>query len=128
MVGAAGSASAVALPENADIAGGVTALDTAAATDTVDTASKSATGLAGEAGSKVTDKAVPAATENVGGTAKKTAPVAQKPPATSPAAAARSQGDAAGATTDVAGETAPAELPGGGLGGGLLGGVPVGGL
>ncbi|MEU6761146.1 ATP-binding protein [Streptomyces sp. NPDC046853] len=97
VVGAAGSASAAELPASPDL-GGVSSLDTAGLGNTVDGASRSATGLAGETGSKAVKKGVPAAGKVVGTGAKTTTPVAQK----AAGDLAGNAGDAVGETTDTA--------------------------
>ncbi|MFI8825857.1 ATP-binding protein [Streptomyces sp. NPDC053431] len=109
VVGAAGSASALdhSIVPTGGLSG-LTALDSAAAGSTVDTASQTATGVVGETGSKAVGTAAPAAGKTLG-----------------------TVGETAGAATESA------EAPTGGAVGslptgdlptnGLMGGLPLGG-
>ncbi|MER7666137.1 ATP-binding protein [Streptomyces sp. NPDC096193] len=105
VVGAAGSASAVDLPQAP--VGSLTALDAEGVTGTLDGAAQKSTEVAGQTGGSAVKKAVPAAGKTVGKTGKTATPVAQK-----------AAGDAAGSAGDVLGETAGGatqSLGGGGL-------------
>ncbi|MET9530660.1 MULTISPECIES: ATP-binding protein [unclassified Streptomyces] len=112
VVGAAGVASAAELPQTPNL-GGVTALDGAGLGNSVDSAARTTTGMAGDAGSKAVKKAVPAAGKTVGAVGKTAAPAAQK-----------AAGDTAGSAGTLVGGTAQ------GVGGGLpsAGKLPVNGL
>ncbi|MFI7503863.1 ATP-binding protein [Streptomyces sp. NPDC049687] len=102
-VGAAGSASAApsTLPAAPDL-GGLTALDGANVGNTVDGATRSTTGLAGDAGGKLVKQAVPTAGKTGGKAVKKAAPAVQK-----------AAGEAAGSAGDVLGDTAKTATKGG---------------
>ncbi|EFH31064.1 conserved hypothetical protein, partial [Streptomyces pristinaespiralis ATCC 25486] len=76
VVGAAGSAGAVELPQAP--VGGLSALDTENVDSTVDGVSKETTKVAGQVGGKTAEKAAPVATKTVGKTAKTATPVATK--------------------------------------------------
>ncbi|MFJ8664971.1 ATP-binding protein [Streptomyces sp. NPDC093600] len=106
VVGAAGSASALdhgLAPTGA--LSGITSVDGAAVGDTVEDASQTTTGLAGQTGGKKVGKAVGKAGETA-------APVAGK--------AAETAGPVAGKATDGAGEVVGGGVP-------SLGGLPIGG-
>ncbi|MEE1756391.1 ATP-binding protein [Streptomyces sp. SP18CS02] len=118
VVGAAGSASAVDLPRSTDL-GGVSALDTGAAGDTVGGASENVTGAVGDTGGTTVKKAVPAAGQTVGKTGKTATPVAQKAAGETAGTTGELVGGAAGAAT----EAAPTDALGGGL---PKTGLPVG--
>ncbi|MFP3988115.1 ATP-binding protein [Streptomyces sp. E11-3] len=108
-VGAAGSASAVELPDTSNL-GGLTQLDGAA--DTLDGATQNVTEMAGEAGGNAVKKAAPTAGKTGGKAVTTAAPVAQ-----------RAAGDVAGSTGEMLGETGETAAKGG-----LMGGLPTGGL
>jgi hypothetical protein len=128
VVGAAGSASALdhgIAPTGA--LSGISSLDGAGVGDTVDGASRTATGVAGDTGGKAVGKGVPAAGKTVGAAGKTATPAAQELAGET----AGSAGEVVGETTDAASETAPST---GALGEGLptggvpsLGGLPIGG-
>ncbi|MET7717536.1 ATP-binding protein [Streptomyces sp. NPDC005407] len=118
VVGAAGSASAVELPQSP--LGGLTALDTDSLGNTVDGAAQKATGTAGDTGAEAVKKTVPAAGKTVGKSGK-----------SAPGTAKEAAGDTAGNAADVVGETAgtATESLGGETAGTAtqsLGGLPVG--
>ncbi|GGW32465.1 ATP-binding protein [Streptomyces lucensis JCM 4490] len=126
-VGAAGSAGAANLPASTPNVGGLTALDGAHVGNTVDGAAQSTTSLAGDAGSRVVDQAVPAAGKAGGGAVKKATPAAQK-------AARDTAGTAGGVLADTASGASRGGLPTDTLSkgrlanGGLAKGVARGGL
>lgn len=102
-VGAAGSASAApsTLPATPNL-GGLTALDATSVATTADGATQHVTGLAGEAGGKAVEQAVPAAGKTGGKAVKKAAPAAQK-----------AAGEAAGSAGAILGDTATTATKGG---------------
>ncbi|MEU8519140.1 ATP-binding protein [Streptomyces sp. NBC_01216] len=120
VVGAAGSASAMdhGLVPTGTLPG-LSTLDGAGLGDAVDSASQTATGVAGDTGGKAVGKAVPAAGKTVGKAGKTAAPAAEK----ATGGAGEVLGKAAGAATESA------EGPAAGMLGGLplAGGLPLGG-
>ncbi|MEV4945175.1 ATP-binding protein [Streptomyces sp. NPDC053755] len=123
VVGAAGSASALdhSLAPTGALSG-ISSLDGAGVGTAVDGASQTATGVAGDTGSKAVGKAVPAAGKTVGTAGKTATPAAQKVAGDTAGSAGEVLGETAGTATD----SAPAT---GALGEGVpsLGGLPLGG-
>ncbi|MGW7429691.1 ATP-binding protein [Streptomyces sp. NPDC054861] len=128
VVGAAGSASAVdqSLAPTGALSG-ISSLDGAGVGNAVDGASQTATGVAGDTGSKAVGKAVPAAGKTVGTAGKTATPAAQKAAGDTAGSAGEILGETAGSATDSApstgalGETLPTQgVP-------SLGGLPLGG-
>ncbi|MGI5402714.1 ATP-binding protein [Streptomyces sp. CA-135486] len=105
VVGAAGSASAVELPQAP--LGGLTALDADGLSGTVDGATQKTSTLAGNTGGEAVKQTLPAAGKTVGKAGKTATPAAQK-----------AAGDTAGSAGQVVGETAGTAT--GSLGGGGL--------
>ncbi|MFD4766546.1 ATP-binding protein [Streptomyces niveus] len=99
VVGAAGSASAAALPQTADL-GGVSQLDGAALGNTLDNGARQATGIAGEVGAETVRTSVPAAGETLGGVARSATPVAQRAAGEAAGGAGQALGDAATSVTE----------------------------
>ncbi|MFE9117310.1 ATP-binding protein [Streptomyces sp. NPDC007172] len=108
VVGAAGSASAVDVPQVAPNLSGLTQMDPSSVSNAVDGVTQKTTGMAGETGAEAVKKAVPAAGKTVGQTGKVATPAAQK-----------AAGDAAGSAGDILGSAAKTAtqsgLPGGNL-------------
>ncbi|MFF8842797.1 ATP-binding protein [Streptomyces sp. NPDC015127] len=134
VVGAAGSAGAVELPQAP--VGGLTALDTDTVDSTVDGVSKETTKVAGQAGGKSVEKAAPVATKTagkaVGKTAKTATPVVKKTAKTATPVVKKAAGDTTGEAGGLVGGATKGGLPtdslgGGGLPTGALGGLPLGG-
>jgi hypothetical protein len=101
-VGAAGSASAATeLPATPNL-GGLTALDGAHVGNTVDAATQNVTKVAGSAGGKTVEKALPAAGQTSGQAVKKATPAAQQ-----------TAGQAAGSAGGILGDTAKTATKGG---------------
>ncbi|MFD7161781.1 ATP-binding protein [Streptomyces violascens] len=102
VVGAAGSASAVELPQAAPNLGGLTQMDPSTVSNTVDGVAQKATGLAGDTGAATLKKAAPMAGRTVGQAGKVATPAAQK-----------TAGDAAGSAGEILGQATQTATQGG---------------
>ncbi|GAQ55910.1 hypothetical protein [Streptomyces acidiscabies] len=100
-VGVAGSASAAPAAPVPGL-GGLTSLDTASVSNTLDAATEGATSTAGENGAKVAGQAVPVVGKSGGQAVKKVTPPASK-----------AAGATAGASGELVGETAKSTTKGG---------------
>ncbi|WP_046500840.1 hypothetical protein [Streptomyces odonnellii] len=119
VVGAAGSASAAALPQPTDL-GSMSTLDGAAVGGTLDSGARQTTEVAGDLGGKAVKKGVPAAGKTVGTVGRTATPAVQKLAGDAAGTAGEVVGDTTSTATKTAG-SAPA-----GSAGSLVGGLPVG--
>jgi hypothetical protein len=125
VVAAAGSASAVDLPAKAPDLGGVTTLDSANTSKTLDSTARDGVALLNEAGGKAATELAPALVKTAGPIVHKASPLTQRTADTAEGLLGKT------AKKGVSTDSLPTDAAQGALGNlpvnGLLGGLPIGG-